>query len=93
MSLEELTPVEGEMPEEAERPLVFETEELNRVVAKGVRRLEEMQLTDGGWGWFSGFYERSSPHTTAVVVRGTVHCTANRRGRAARNDPAWGRVA
>jgi alpha-2-macroglobulin len=29
-----------------------------------------MQLSDGGWGWFSGFGEQSWPHTTAVVVHG-----------------------
>ena len=29
-----------------------------------------MQLSDGGWGWFSGFGEHSSPHTTALVVHG-----------------------
>jgi uncharacterized protein YfaS (alpha-2-macroglobulin family) len=29
-----------------------------------------MQLSDGGWGWFSGWGEYSSPHTTATVVHG-----------------------
>ena len=29
-----------------------------------------MQCSDGGWGWFSGCGEHSSPHTTAVVVHG-----------------------
>ena len=29
-----------------------------------------MQLSDGGWGWFSGWGEQSFPHTTAVVVHG-----------------------
>ena len=29
-----------------------------------------MQLSDGGWGWFSGCGEHSWPHTTAVVVHG-----------------------
>ena len=36
----------------------------------GLQRLGEMQLSDGGWGWFSGFGESSSPHTTAYVVHG-----------------------
>ena len=36
----------------------------------GVQRLADMQLSDGGWGWFSGFGEHSSPHTTALVVHG-----------------------
>jgi uncharacterized protein YfaS (alpha-2-macroglobulin family) len=29
-----------------------------------------MQLADGGWGWFSGYGEFASPHTTALVVHG-----------------------
>jgi hypothetical protein len=29
-----------------------------------------MQLSDGGWGWFSGYGEKSYPHTTALVVHG-----------------------
>jgi uncharacterized protein YfaS (alpha-2-macroglobulin family) len=36
----------------------------------GIQRLADMQLSDGGWGWFSGFGESSSPHTTALVVHG-----------------------
>lgn len=49
---------------------VFDRAELDKIVKAGVRRLMEMQLSDGGWGWFRGFGERSSAHTTAVVVRG-----------------------
>ena len=40
------------------------------MVKDGVQRLTEMQLSDGGWGWFSGWGEQSYPHTTAVVVHG-----------------------
>lgn len=40
------------------------------MVKKGVQALTEMQLSDGGWGWFSGYGERSYPHTTALVVHG-----------------------
>jgi len=29
-----------------------------------------MQCSDGGWGWFSGWGEHSTPHTTALVVHG-----------------------
>ena len=36
----------------------------------GVNRLQEMQLSDGGWGWFSGWGEQSTAHTTATVVHG-----------------------
>ncbi len=51
---------------------VFDQAELDKVVKAGVNRLGEMQLSDGGWGWFSGFGEWSSPHTTSVVVRGLI---------------------
>jgi uncharacterized protein YfaS (alpha-2-macroglobulin family) len=49
---------------------VFDEEEVKRMVAAGVQALAGMQCSDGGWGWFSGFGERSWPHTTAVVVHG-----------------------
>ncbi|HEY3964749.1 MAG TPA: MG2 domain-containing protein [Planctomycetaceae bacterium] len=53
-----------------ERNPVFDEEEVKRMVAEGLQALTAMQLSDGGWGWFSGFGERSWPHTTAVVVHG-----------------------
>ena len=49
---------------------VFDSEKLEAIVKEGVNRLTEMQLSDGGWGWFSGLREFSSAHTTAVVVHG-----------------------
>jgi uncharacterized protein YfaS (alpha-2-macroglobulin family) len=49
---------------------VFSDDELTSVVKAGVNRLTEMQLSDGGWGWFSGYGEQSSAHTTATVVHG-----------------------
>jgi len=49
---------------------VFDEAEVRRMVKDGVQRLTEMQLSDGGWGWFSGWGERSYPHTTAYVVHG-----------------------
>lgn len=49
---------------------VFDADEVGRMVKEGVARLTEMQLSDGGWGWFSGWGEHSSAHTTAVVVHG-----------------------
>jgi uncharacterized protein YfaS (alpha-2-macroglobulin family) len=36
----------------------------------GLDRLAAMQMSDGGWGWFSGSGESSWPHTTAYVVLG-----------------------
>ncbi len=49
---------------------VFDEEEVKKMVKDGVKRLVSMQLSDGGWGWFSGWGEQSYPHTTAVVVHG-----------------------
>ena len=40
------------------------------MVRDGMTKLTNMQLSDGGWGWFSGWGEHSYPHTTAVVVHG-----------------------
>jgi len=53
-----------------DRNPVFDQVEVTKMVKAGVQRLTEMQLSDGGWGWFSGWGERSSPHTTAYVVHG-----------------------
>ncbi|MGD2184469.1 MAG: MG2 domain-containing protein [Desulfobacterales bacterium] len=49
---------------------VFDEDEVAAMVSAGVKRLAAMQLSDGGWGWFSGYGERSYPHTTALVVHG-----------------------
>ncbi|HYO24498.1 MAG TPA: MG2 domain-containing protein [Lacipirellulaceae bacterium] len=60
-----------------QRNPVFDEAELDAMVKAGVNRLTEMQLSDGGWGWFSGWGESSSPHTTAIVVRGLVVAQTN----------------
>jgi uncharacterized protein YfaS (alpha-2-macroglobulin family) len=60
-----------------DRNPVFDEEELTKIVKKGVNRLTEMQLSDGGWGWFSGWGERSYPHTTAVVMHGLLVAKEN----------------
>jgi alpha-2-macroglobulin len=49
---------------------VFDEAEMTKIVKSGVNRLQEMQLSDGGWGWFSGWSEKSTPHLTATVVHG-----------------------
>jgi uncharacterized protein YfaS (alpha-2-macroglobulin family) len=49
---------------------VFDEDELAAMVIAGVKRLAAMQLSDGGWGWFSGYGEHAYPHTTALVVHG-----------------------
>ncbi len=46
---------------------VFNEAKLDRLIAKGTKKLQDMQNDDGGWGWFT---DRSSPHTTAIVVYG-----------------------
>ena len=56
---------------------VFDREEVEKMVRAGVKRLANMQLSDGGWGWFSGYGERSYPHTTAYVVHGLQIARAN----------------
>jgi len=63
-------PTEGWSGEGTERNPVFDQKEVARMVKDGVNRLTEMQLSDGGWGWFSGYGEHSMPHTTAYVVHG-----------------------
>ncbi len=52
------------------REPVFDEELMKDMVLDGLKALAFMQLTDGGWGWFSGWGEHSSPHTTATVVHG-----------------------
>lgn len=49
---------------------VFDENEVAAMVKVGVRDLTAMQVSDGGWGWFSGWGEHSYPHTTALVVHG-----------------------
>lgn len=60
-----------------ERNPVFDDDELSRMVKEGVKALTDQQISDGGWGWFSGIGERSYPHTTAVVVHGLQIAKAN----------------
>jgi hypothetical protein len=57
-------------PGVAERNPVFDIDTVTAMSKDGVNKLTNMQLSDGGWGWFSGFGEQSYPHTTAIVVHG-----------------------
>ncbi len=59
------------------REPVFDEELLNDMVADGLKALAFMQLSDGGWGWFSGWNEHSSAHTTATVVHGLQTAIGN----------------
>jgi len=56
---------------------VFDPDAMRDIVRAGVNRLASMQCADGGWGWFSGWGERSWPHTTSVVVHGLHLARAN----------------
>ncbi|MCA8983390.1 MAG: alpha-2-macroglobulin [Planctomycetaceae bacterium] len=56
---------------------VFDTAVMEEIVKTNLKKLADMQLNDGGWGWFSGPYERSYPHTTATVVHGLQIAVAN----------------
>ncbi|MFI5455840.1 MAG: alpha-2-macroglobulin [Isosphaerales bacterium] len=49
---------------------VFDQAEIAKMARAGIERLAGMQLSDGGWGWFSGYGEVASAHTTALVVHG-----------------------
>ena len=60
-----------------DRNPVFDEDEVRNLTKEGLDRLTSMQLADGGWGWFSGFGERSWPHTTAVVVHGLQVARSN----------------
>ncbi|MEK7270466.1 MAG: MG2 domain-containing protein, partial [Planctomycetota bacterium] len=60
-----------------DRNPVFDLDEVQRMAKEGIRRLQVMQNSDGGWGWFSGWGEQSYPHTTAYVVHGLQIARAN----------------
>ncbi len=56
---------------------VFDQAEVDRMARAGLQRLADMQLSDGGWGWFSGYGEHSTAHTTALVVHGLLIARGN----------------
>jgi len=60
-----------------QRNPVFDDDELQRMVHKGMAKLRRMQNSDGGWGWFSGWGETSWPDTTATVVHGLLAARAS----------------
>ncbi|MDO4586271.1 MAG: MG2 domain-containing protein [Planctomycetia bacterium] len=55
-----------------EKNPIFDIEEVRKMTTQGIQKLTEMQCSDGGWGWFSGWGEKSSPHLTALVVHGLL---------------------
>lgn len=56
---------------------VFSQSKVEQLVKQGVADLTSMQLSDGGWGWFSGWQERSSPYFTARIVQGLALAKQN----------------
>lgn len=57
---------------------VFDSAKLAAYTAKSLEAVMAKQNGDGGWGWFSGFYENSSVDMTAYVVRGLITARENR---------------
>lgn len=49
---------------------VFDVAKVRSMTEQGVAKLQSMQCSDGGWGWFSGPGEHSNPYLTALVARG-----------------------
>ncbi|MFH0946880.1 MAG: MG2 domain-containing protein [Planctomycetota bacterium] len=60
-----------------DRNPVFDEKTVRDMANQGLRRLQDMQLSDGGWGWFSGYGENSWPHTTATVAHGLLIAREN----------------
>ena len=48
---------------------VFDEDEVMKMAKSGLKKLEAMRGSDGGWGWFPGG-RKSSPHITALVLHG-----------------------
>lgn len=72
LNAQQIGPNRPAFPKEhpAHRNPVFDIDEVVKMARAGLDRLAEMQISDGGWGWFSGYGEKSYPHTTAQVVHG-----------------------
>ncbi|MFA7185858.1 MAG: alpha-2-macroglobulin family protein, partial [Victivallales bacterium] len=48
---------------------VFNNKKIEEIVERELKTLAGMQNRDGGWGWFSAFYENSEVYTTVRTVR------------------------
>jgi hypothetical protein len=46
---------------------IFDSEELQRIIDKGLQRITEMQHGDGGWAWWT--HGDSSPYLTAYILQ------------------------
>lgn len=47
---------------------VYDAKELEKILAAGVKRLDDFQQRDGGWGWWKN--DGSNPYVSAYVVAG-----------------------
>lgn len=72
LNTQQLGDGEERMAERFNQNPIYDSAAVHKMAADGVKRLAEMQCSDGGWGWFSGFGERSSAHLTALVTRGLL---------------------
>ncbi len=70
LNAQHLTNRAGSVSERNRKNPVYNPDEVHKMTADGVARLVEMHLSDGGWGWFGGYGEYSSPHLTAQIVHG-----------------------
>lgn len=57
-------------PKNSDYEPVFDLAEGRKRAEVGIERLAAMQNPDGGWGWFYGYGESSSPRQTALIARG-----------------------
>ena len=58
---------------------VFDIDEVRRMVKNGVERLTEMQCSDGGWGWFSGWASarrRTPPRSSSTGCKSPSRTTS-----------------
>ena len=51
---------------------IYDSKTLEKQIRAGLKKLSKMQCSDGGWGWFSGRGEYSTPYLTALVTRGLI---------------------
>ena len=58
-----------EIPALEKKQTVFDEDEVQKMAKAGLKKLETMRNSDGGWGWFPGGRE-SSPYITALVLHG-----------------------
>jgi uncharacterized protein YfaS (alpha-2-macroglobulin family) len=58
-----------EIPTLKKKQPVFDEDEVQKMAKAGLKKLEAMRNSDGGWGWFPGGRE-SSPYITALVLHG-----------------------